>query len=83
MDFNYYEANNWNRTISSLAYNALKIFMDTNPIVYDRSCILYEEQTKEEKNQKELRQQHWKKLERYVEKLKLGEDEELKSVQIK
>ncbi|KAG7750836.1 hypothetical protein KL911_004715 [Ogataea haglerorum] len=83
MDFNYDEPNNWNRTISSLAYNALKIFMDTNPIVYDRCCILYEEQTKEEKNQKDLRQQHWKKLETYVEKLKLGEDEELKSVQIK
>ncbi|KAH3660504.1 hypothetical protein OGAPHI_007090 [Ogataea philodendri] len=83
MEFTYDEPNNWNRTISSLAYNALKLFMDTNPIVYDRCCILYEEQTKEEKSQKDLRTQHWKKLETYVEKLKLGDDDGLESVQIK
>ncbi|VEU19743.1 DEKNAAC100293 [Brettanomyces naardenensis] len=73
-DYDFDEASSWNRTISTLAYNALKIFMDTNPIVYDRCCILYEEQMKEEKSRKELREEHWKKLETYVEKLQLGDD---------
>lgn len=73
-DYDYDETGSWNRTISTLAYNALKIFMDTNPIVYDRCCILYDEQMKEEKARKELREDHWKKLEDYVEKLQLGDD---------
>lgn len=75
-DYDLDEANSWNRTISTLAYNALKIFTDTNPIVYDRCCILYEEQTKDEKSRKELREEHWKKLESYVEKLQLGDNVE-------
>ncbi|ODV87841.1 hypothetical protein CANARDRAFT_193201 [[Candida] arabinofermentans NRRL YB-2248] len=77
------EPNNWNRTIATLAYNALKIFMDSNPIVYDRYCILYEEQMKEEKSKKEMRAQHWLKLEDYVEKLKLGDDQGINGVEIK
>lgn len=81
-DYDLDETTSWNRTISTLAYNALKIFMDTNPIVYDRCCILYDEQMKEEKTRKKLRNDHWKKLESYVQKLKLGDDS-TKKVEIK
>jgi len=81
-DYDLDETTSWNRTISTLAYNALKIFMDTNPIVYDRCCILYDEQMKEEKARKKLRNDHWKKLESYVQKLKLGDDS-TKKVEIK
>lgn len=62
----------WNRTISAIAYNALKIFMDSNPIVYDRCCVLYEQQVREEKERKKMREEHWEKLQQYVEKVKSG-----------
>ena len=69
------EPNNWNRTISTIAYSALKIFMDTNPVVYDRCFVLYEQQLKEDNERKHLREEHWKKLQEYVDKLKAGERE--------
>lgn len=69
------EPNNWNRTISTIAYSALKIFMDTNPVVYDRCFVLYEQQIKEDNERKHLREEHWKKLQEYVDKLKAGERE--------
>lgn len=66
--------NNWNRTISTLAYNALKLFMDTNPVIYDRCAIMYEQQLKEESERQEVRKAGWAKLEDYVTKLKLTEN---------
>lgn len=75
------EPNNWNRTISTIAYSALKIFMDTNPVVYDRCFVLYEQQIKEDNERKHLREEHWKKLQEYVDKLKAGERE--RDVEIK
>lgn len=75
-DVDFDEPNNWNRTISTIAYSALKIFMDTNPVVYDRCFVLYEQQLKEDEERKNLREEHWKKLQEYVNKLKAGEIEE-------
>ena len=74
-DIDFDEPNNWNRTISTIAYSALKIFMETNPIVYDRCFVLYEQQIKEDNERKKLRQEHWEKLTSYVNKLKIGQVE--------
>ncbi|GMF02498.1 unnamed protein product [Ambrosiozyma monospora] len=82
-EFDYDESNNWNKSISSLAYSALKIFMDSNPIAYDRACMMYEDEMKTRESRKEIREQHWLKLENYVEKLKLGDSEIQKKVEIK
>ncbi|KAH3666390.1 hypothetical protein WICMUC_005658 [Wickerhamomyces mucosus] len=61
---------NWNRTIHSLAYNALKIFMDSNPILYDHCTLLYQQsiQEKSVKNLEKLAK--WQKLEELVQSLK-------------
>lgn len=80
-DVDFDEPNNWNRTISTIAYSALKIFMETNPVVYDRCFVLYEQQIKEDNERKRLREEHWEKLQQYVDKLKSGEME--KDVEIK
>lgn len=74
-DVDFDEPNNWNRTISTISYSALKIFMETNPIVYDRCFVLYEQQLKEDNERKHLREEHWKKLEEYVKNLKEGKVE--------
>lgn len=71
-ELDFSESNNWNRTISSIAYSALKIFMETNPVVYDRCFVLYETQLKEDEERKHLREEHWEKLEKYVKELKNG-----------
>ncbi|ODV97138.1 hypothetical protein PACTADRAFT_48893 [Pachysolen tannophilus NRRL Y-2460] len=62
--------NNWNRTIHSLAYNALKVFMDTTPALYDQCAVLYQQQLEEQKERMKLRKQSWAKLESYVKNLK-------------
>ncbi|GMG40108.1 unnamed protein product [Ambrosiozyma monospora] len=82
-EFDYDESNNWNKSISSLAYSALKIFMDSNPIAYDRACMMYEDEMKTRESRKEIREQHWLKLENYVEQLKLGDNDIQKKVEIK
>lgn len=71
MDFDE-SSNNWNKTISTIAYSALKIFMESNPIIYDRCIVLYEQQIKEDNERKQLRKDHWEKLQKYVNSLKEG-----------
>lgn len=56
----------WNRTIATIAFNSLKIFIDTNPIVYDRCFLLYEQQILDDKERKKIRDDHWEKLQNYV-----------------
>lgn len=71
----------WNRTISTIAFNALKIFIDTNPIVYDRCFVLYEQQLKDDIERKKIRDDHWDKLKIYVDELKKGDS--IPNVEIK
>lgn len=72
----------WNRTISTIAFNALKIFIDTNPIVYDRCFVLYEQQLKDDIERKKIRDDHWDKLKIYVDHIKQG-GEPIPNVEIK
>lgn len=61
---------NWNRTIHSLAYNALKIFMDSNPILYDHCVLLYHQSLEENKKRETENKQKWALLEERVQKMK-------------
>lgn len=61
---------NWNRTIHSLAYSALKIFMDSNPILYDHCVLLYHQSIEENKKREEEKKQRWALLEQRVKTMK-------------
>ncbi|CDK28663.1 unnamed protein product [Kuraishia capsulata CBS 1993] len=60
----------WNRTIVSLACNALKVFMDANPVFYSRCAMAYEQQVEEENQRSEMRKLKWKELEDYAKRVK-------------
>lgn len=62
--------NNWNRTITSLAYNALKIFMESNPILYDQCTMLYHQSLKDNEKRDKIKKENWKRLESYVQEHK-------------
>ncbi|GMM34041.1 protein phosphatase 2A regulatory subunit [Saccharomycopsis crataegensis] len=59
-------ANNWNRTITSLAFNALKHFMENNPILYDQCTMLYQQSLKDNEQREKIKKENWKRLEDYV-----------------
>ncbi|KAI5953646.1 RTS1 [Candida jiufengensis] len=60
----------WNRSLHSLAYGALKVFMDHNPILYDHCVLLYHQSVTERQEREELRKKNWVKLESYVKQIK-------------
>lgn len=53
----------WNRTIHSLVYNALKIFMDMDPALFDQCVTKFKLNRKLEAKQQERREQFWKAVE--------------------
>lgn len=61
----------WNRTIHTLAYSALKIFMEANPILYDHCTVLYRQSLDDTQKREEERQKGWEKLEQFVKNLEL------------
>lgn len=61
---------NWNRSIHSLAYGALKVFMDHNPILYDHCTMLYHQSLAEQKQREANRQEGWKRVEEIVRQIK-------------
>ncbi|CAK7905592.1 serine/threonine-protein phosphatase 2A 56 kDa regulatory subunit delta isoform [[Candida] anglica] len=65
---------NWNRTIHSLAYGSLKVFMDHNPILYDHCTMLYHQSLEEQKARELARKDGWKRIEEYVKQIKAGSD---------
>ncbi|KAK6203119.1 phosphatase 2A regulatory B subunit-domain-containing protein [Scheffersomyces amazonensis] len=80
-DYNGYDDNNgvlqhnsatsnWNRSIHSLAYGALKVFMDHSPILYDHCTILYHQSLEEQKQREAARKEGWKRIEEYVNAVK-------------
>lgn len=57
---------NWNRSIHLLAFGALKVFMDHNPILYDHCTMLYHQSLEEQRAREVARKEGWKKVEEYV-----------------
>lgn len=53
----------WNRTIHGLVYNALKIFMDMDPALFDQCVSKFKLSRKVEAKQQERREQFWKAVE--------------------
>ncbi|TIA92169.1 hypothetical protein E3P99_00763 [Wallemia hederae] len=49
----------WNRTIHNMVYNALKLFMDMNPPLFDECTSNYKPQRQFEKDKTVERQQAW------------------------
>ncbi|CCH45332.1 Serine/threonine-protein phosphatase [Wickerhamomyces ciferrii] len=56
----------WNRTIHSLAYSALKIFMESNPILYDHCTVLYRQSLQDSQKREEERRKGWETLQKLV-----------------
>lgn len=62
---------NWNRSIHLLAFGALKVFMDHKPILYDHCTMLYHQSLEEQRAREVARKDGWKKVEEYVNLLRL------------
>lgn len=58
----------WNRTIHGLVYNALKLFMDMNPTLFDECTRKYKAERQREKKKKAQREEMWAKIESMAEK---------------
>lgn len=56
----------WNQAIHSMICNATKMFMDTNPVLYDQCSILYRQSREAADNREQLRKESWKLLENRV-----------------
>lgn len=63
---------NWNKSIHQLAFGALKVFMDHNPILYDHCTMLYHQSVEEQKSREQSRQEGWRKIDELVKKCKEG-----------
>lgn len=62
----------WNRAIHAMAFKALKIFLETNPVLYENCNSLYLSSVKETQKRKQQRQEEWHRLEEYVQNLKIS-----------
>lgn len=60
----------WNRTIHSMIFNATKLFMEANPVLYDQCAILYRQSREAAESRKQARQESWKQLEQSVKPLR-------------
>ncbi|KAI3406294.2 RTS1 [Candida oxycetoniae] len=67
---------NWNRSIHSLVYGALKVFMDHNPILYDHCTILYHQSLSEQREREVARKEGWKRIENYVNQIKSNQQQQ-------
>ncbi|KAJ7582785.1 phosphatase 2A regulatory B subunit-domain-containing protein [Mycena floridula] len=52
----------WNRTIHGMVYNALKLFMEINPDLFDESMQQYKQRKIEEQEQAVRRYENWQKM---------------------
>lgn len=64
---------NWNRSIHLLAFGALKVFMDHNPILYDHCTMLYHQSLEEQRAREIARKEGWRRVEEYVRRIKSSE----------
>lgn len=65
----------WNKAIHAMAFKALKIFLETNPVLYENCNTLYLSSVKETEQRNLQRSENWKNLENYVEQLRITESE--------
>mgnify|MGYP003365711872 CR=1 FL=1 len=72
----------WNKAIHAMAFKALKIFLETNPALYENCNALYLSSVKETEKRKHERKENWKNLEKYVQNLKISETEPGKSIPV-
>lgn len=63
----------WNRAIHAMAFKALKIFLETNNVLYENCNALYLSSVQENNRRQKEREMNWKQLEDYVSNLKIGE----------
>lgn len=56
----------WNRTIHGLVYNALKLFMELDPKLFEECTKQYKTLRAAEKKKEKEREEHWKYLESLV-----------------
>ena len=63
----------WNKAIHAIAFKALKIFLETNPALYENCNSLYLASVKETEQRRIQRKENWKNLENYVKTLKVSE----------
>ncbi|CAI4052935.1 hypothetical protein SUVZ_15G1650 [Saccharomyces uvarum] len=66
----------WNRAIHAMAFKALKIFLETNPVLYENCNALYLSSAKETQQRKVQREENWNKLEDYVRGLKINNEKD-------
>lgn len=62
----------WNRAIHAMAFKSLKIFLETNPVLYENCNSLYISSVRETQKRKQERQEEWRRLEEYVRKLRIS-----------
>jgi hypothetical protein len=62
------ETTHWNQSIHQMVYNALKLFMDTNSVLYDQCQILYRQTKNSAESREEIRRENWKLLEDNIDK---------------
>ncbi|TFL07623.1 phosphatase 2A regulatory B subunit-domain-containing protein [Pterulicium gracile] len=52
----------WNRTIHGMVYNALKLFMDINPELFDEAMRQHKQRLQDDQEQAVVRYDHWQQL---------------------
>ncbi|KAK5116223.1 Serine/threonine-protein phosphatase 2A 56 kDa regulatory subunit delta isoform [Meristemomyces frigidus] len=60
----------WNRTIHGMVYNAMKLFMEVNPQLFDECSHEYTEQQSNAESVKQARQAKWDRLSQLAESMK-------------
>ncbi|KAI9189672.1 serine/threonine-protein phosphatase 2A 56 kDa regulatory subunit delta isoform [Blastocladiella emersonii ATCC 22665] len=58
----------WNRTIHGLVYNALKLFMEISPKLFDECTNKYKQQRQTERKKQKEREEAWTKIEQLASK---------------
>jgi hypothetical protein len=62
----------WNRTIHSMVYNAMKMFMEINPQLFDECSLEYNEQQSHSEQREKTRRNRWDQVADLAEKRKNG-----------
>jgi hypothetical protein len=62
----------WNRTIHGMVYNAMKLFMEINPQLFDECSHEYNELQNTAEKREEAREAKWAKLTEQADKMKAG-----------
>lgn len=66
----------WNKTIHSMIFNATKLFMEANPVLYDQCAILYRQSKEAAEGRKKAREDSWKRLEQSVQDQKASSQQQ-------